>query len=153
LKRKVWCPIAIGLVSFAAVILLVIIVVFISYSNHGPEFSSVESHLQQLQTIADSNKGSRSSEGFLASIEYVLEILKSKTDLLIEVQTFDYMNYQQIEPPELGTIVNETFVSFDQKQFNAVSYSGNGELISNISVILNLGCDKRFYFILFFFIY
>ncbi|KAJ3301051.1 hypothetical protein HDU76_005877, partial [Blyttiomyces sp. JEL0837] len=103
-------------------------------------------HLAALESVAASDRkfgNSRSvMNGYNASVEYVVNQLKSHTDYDITLQPFTFPFFENIEPPKLSyTSSSIDLVPF--KDFNTLTNSGSGNIKdAKIKVIQN-GCRPR----------
>jgi Zn-dependent M28 family amino/carboxypeptidase len=101
----------------------------------------VREHQAALQEIADENDGNRFSgfSGYNESVDYVVETLEA-AGYEPEVQTFDYLAYEEVGPSALQQIAPNPTTYVEGTDFGAITQTDPGDVTAAVTPVdLQLG--------------
>jgi len=119
-----------------------------SYIGSGVQQADLWRHLNALQSIADSNGGTRAigHAGFNATVAYIRQVLQDETDYEVMQQPFTTSAWYQGQPSVAINIGRDSNQWRYQTDYHVLTYSGS--VLSSaapIFAVLNYGCAAADY--------
>jgi len=139
------------------VVVLIIIALSVGLSRHPkdtiiePIQQTLESrmstenmlfHLNNLENIAMQNSGSRTAlTGYNASVDYVVQTLRDRTNLNVTVQPFSFPYFTELYSPTLQLVAPLSLNFAFTRDFRNLRFGGSGIAQGNL-IPVNGGCQE-----------